>query len=85
VICSHQGVASEYADLLEASGVDTVRTGSSHRITCSEMQEVNAAQLVRQLPTLAKVTDWVEQAKQSPPRSHTRRFLKGNALDQSWG
>ena len=65
-----KGVASEYADLLEASGVDTVRE-LAHRIPdhlFKKMQEANAAKkLVRQLPTLAKVTDWVEQAKQLPP------------------
>ena len=65
-----KGVASEYADLLEAAGVDTVRE-LAHRIPdhlFQKMQEVNAAKkLVRQLPTLAKVADWVDQAKKLPP------------------
>lgn len=64
-----KGVGSEYADLLEEAGVDTVRE-LAHRNAenlFKKMEEVNAAKkLVRQLPTQAKVADWIEQAKQLP-------------------
>ena len=61
-----KGVGSEYADLLEEAGVDTV-VELSKRVPehlLAKMQEVNAAKkLVRQLPVLSMVTSWVEQAK----------------------
>lgn len=59
------GVAGEYAELLEAAGVDTVkelRTRRPDNLT-AKMAEVNAEKkLVRALPTEASVTKWVEQA-----------------------
>jgi predicted flap endonuclease-1-like 5' DNA nuclease len=64
-----KGVGSEYADLLEAAGVDTVpelaqRNGEN---LCKKLTEVNEAKkLVRKLPTEAQVKNWVEQAKQLP-------------------
>lgn len=61
-----KGVGSEYADLLEEAGVDTV-VELSKRVPenlLAKMQEVNAAKkLVRQMPVLSMVTSWVEQAK----------------------
>jgi predicted flap endonuclease-1-like 5' DNA nuclease len=61
-----KGVGSEYADLLEASGVDTV-VELGKRVPANlfkKMEEVNAAKkLVRKLPTESQVSDWVEQAK----------------------
>jgi len=61
-----KGIGSEYADLLEAAGVDTVpelATRNAANLT-AKMAEVNEAKnLVRALPTEAKVADWVEQAK----------------------
>ncbi len=64
-----KGIGSEYADLLEAAGVDSVpelaqrRPDSLHQ----KLVEVNEAKkLVRQLPTEKQVADWVEQAKQLP-------------------
>lgn len=61
-----KGIGSEYADLLEASGVDTV-VELSKRIPlnlAAKMEEVNQAKkLVRKLPSDAEVADWVEQAK----------------------
>lgn len=64
-----KGVGEEYADLLEEAGVDTVpelaqRKGAN---LYKKMEEVNAAKkLVRRLPTLAQVEDWVAQAKKLP-------------------
>ena len=61
-----KGVGSQYADLLEASGVDTV-VELSKRVPANltkKMAEVNEAKkLVRRLPVESQVTDWVDQAK----------------------
>jgi predicted flap endonuclease-1-like 5' DNA nuclease len=61
------GVGSEYADLLEASGVDSVPE-LAQRIPeslLSKLAEVNVSKrLVRSLPTLSQVTRWVEQARE---------------------
>ncbi len=61
-----KGVGSEYADLLEEAGVDTV-VELSKRVPehlLAKMQEVNVAKkLVRQMPVLSMVANWVEQAK----------------------
>jgi predicted flap endonuclease-1-like 5' DNA nuclease len=64
-----KGVGSEYADLLEASGVDTVPELAQRNAgnLFAKMKEVNDAKnLVRALPTEEKVADWVEQAKGLP-------------------
>jgi predicted flap endonuclease-1-like 5' DNA nuclease len=64
-----KGVGEEYSDLLEAAGVDTVKE-LKHRNAenlLAKMTEVNEAKkLVRALPTLKAVTDWIEQAKVMP-------------------
>ena len=64
-----KGIGSEYADLLEAAGVDTVmelarrNPESLHR----KLLEVNAEKkLVRRVPSLKQVQDWIEQAKSLP-------------------
>ena len=64
-----RGIGSEYADLLEAAGVDTI----------PELRQRNAASLyktlvktnaekhvVRKLPTVGQVEMWVQQAKSLP-------------------
>ena len=64
-----KGVGSEYADLLEASGVDSVPELAQRNAAnlTSKMEEVNAAKsLVRKVPTESQVADWVEQAKNLP-------------------
>lgn len=61
-----KGVGEEYADLLEEAGVDTVPELALRKPDnlLEKMTAVNAEKkLVRQLPTLQKVTYWVEQAK----------------------
>ena len=64
-----KGVASEYSDLLEEAGVDTV-VELSHRVAANlhqKMVEVNAEKkLVRRLPTEKQVADWIGQAKKLP-------------------
>ena len=64
-----KGVGSEYADLLEASGVDTVVELANRKPEnlVTKMTEVNEAKkLVRKLPVLSQVQDWVKQAKDLP-------------------
>jgi len=64
-----KGVASEYSDLLEEAGVDTV-VELARRVAenlYQKMIEVNAEKkLVRRPPTQAQVADWIEQAKKLP-------------------
>jgi len=63
------GVGSEYADLLEAAGVDTVVELAQRNPSnlFEKLNEVNAEKkLVRKLPTLTQVEDWVAQAKGLP-------------------
>jgi len=63
------GVGSEYADLLEASGVDSCAE-LAHRNPANlatTMAEANAARgFVRRLPTEETIAGWIEQAKSLP-------------------
>lgn len=64
-----KGVGEEYSDLLEAAGVDTVPELAQRKAEnlLKKMTEVNAKKkLVRRLPTLEMVENWVEQAKKLP-------------------
>ncbi|MDY0059069.1 MAG: DUF4332 domain-containing protein [Myxococcota bacterium] len=64
-----KGVGSEYADLLEASGVDTVPELAQRNAAnlVAKLTEVNdARKLVRALPTEKQLTDWITQAKTLP-------------------
>ena len=61
-----KGVAQEYADLLEQSGVDTVVELAQRNPNnlFKRMNEINLQkQLVRRMPRQADVQSWVEQAK----------------------
>jgi predicted flap endonuclease-1-like 5' DNA nuclease len=61
-----KGVGSEYADLLEEAGVDTVvELGNRNPANLAkQMTETNEKKkLVRKLPTEDQVKDWVAQAK----------------------
>ena len=64
------GVGSEYADLLEVAGVDTIRElrrRNPDRLL-EVMTELNLRKrLVRRLPTDGMVRDWVEEAKALEP------------------
>lgn len=65
-----KGVASQYSELLEAAGVDTVkelRTRNAQNLT-QKLAEVNQKQgLVRQVPSLGMVESWIEQANSLEP------------------
>ena len=64
-----KGVGSEYSDLLEAAGVDTVveLAGRNAENLAQKMAEVNAEKkLVRQLPSEKQVSAWIENAKTLP-------------------
>ena len=64
-----KGVGSEYADLLEQAGVDTVvELAQRNPINLFEkLGEVNVEkELVRKMPVLSQVEDWVAQAKGLP-------------------
>jgi len=66
-----KGVGSEYAELLEKAGVDTVkelRNRNAENLH-AKMAEVNGSgrALVRQLPGLKAVKSWVEHAKTLDP------------------
>jgi predicted flap endonuclease-1-like 5' DNA nuclease len=66
-----KGVGSEYADLLEEAGVDTVVELANRNATnlFNKMLAVNQEKkLVRRPPVESQVQDWVQQAKTLPRR-----------------
>jgi predicted flap endonuclease-1-like 5' DNA nuclease len=64
-----KGIGSEYAELLEAAGVDSVPE-LAQRVPANlyaKLGEANQAKnLVRRLPTAAEVESWVAEAKSLP-------------------
>lgn len=69
-----KGIGSEYSDLLEAAGVDTVKELRNRSATAltRRMTQINQSQkLVRRLPTEGMVGTWITDAKRlSPKVSH---------------
>ena len=68
-LCRIKGVGGEYAELLEASGVDSVPELAQRNASnlAEKMREVNEAKkLVRSLPSADTVSGWVDQAKELP-------------------
>ena len=64
-----KGISTQYADLLEAAGVDTIPELAQRNAEnlAAKMAEVNEAKnLVRKLPTASQVADWIAQAKELP-------------------
>ncbi len=64
-----KGVGEEYADLLEAAGVDTVPELAQRNAAnlYEKMTALNEEKkLVRQVPSTDMVTEWVNQAKELP-------------------
>lgn len=68
-----KGIGSEYADLLEACGVDTVPELAQRNAAnlAAKMEELNEKKkLVRKVPTASQVEDWCKQAKTLPRAVH---------------
>lgn len=65
-----KGIGKQYAELLEAAGVDTVKE-LKQRVAANlaaKMAEVNAARkLTRAVPAAKMVAGWIDQAKTLPP------------------
>jgi predicted flap endonuclease-1-like 5' DNA nuclease len=68
-----KGVSTQYGDLLECAGVDTVpelaqRNGENLQAKMAELNEEK--NLVQKMPTVSQVQDWVAQAKELPRAIH---------------
>jgi predicted flap endonuclease-1-like 5' DNA nuclease len=66
-----KGIAEQYSDLLASAGVDTVMELAQRRADHlhDKLVETNKAhknKLVRSLPEIAHVADWIKQAKDLP-------------------
>ena len=64
------GIGSEYADLLEASGVDTVKELRNRNADnlATKMAEINEAKsLTRAIPSAKVVGDWISKAGEIDP------------------
>ena len=64
-----KGIGGQYADLLEAAGVDTVRELAQRNPEnlVAAMEKLNEEKkLVRSVPSLKMVTKWVIEARQLP-------------------
>jgi predicted flap endonuclease-1-like 5' DNA nuclease/uncharacterized membrane protein len=63
------GIGKEYAELLEAAGVDTVPE-LAQRVPANLLEKMTASnaqrKMVRRLPVLSQVESWVAQAKSLP-------------------
>lgn len=60
-----KGIGSEYADLLEAAGVDSVPELAQRNAAnlYAKMKEINDSKnLVRQVPSESGVANWIEEA-----------------------
>lgn len=65
------GVGSEYAELLEAAGVDTVkelRRRNAENLAAKMAEVHQEKKLTRAVPSAAVVTKWVEAAKTMEPK-----------------
>jgi len=65
------GVSTQYAELLEGAGVDTIkelRNRNAENLT-AKMNEVNDEKsIVRRTPSIKVVESWVAQAQSLPPK-----------------
>lgn len=65
-----KGIGPQFAELLEASGVDTVkelRTRNAENLA-TKMAEVNEVKnLTNAVPAMATITGWIDQAKTMDP------------------
>jgi len=69
-LCRVSGISTQYSELLEMAGVDTVkelRNRNAENLH-SKVEEVNAKKnLVRKTPGLKNIESWVDQAKKLTP------------------
>ena len=64
-----KGVSTQYSDLLEAAGVDTVpelAQRNPQNLYQAMVSTNESKSLVRKLPTADQVADWIKQAKTLP-------------------
>ncbi len=64
-----KGVGAEYAELLEASGVDSVSElaqRNAENLYAKLVETNQTKKLVRKLPTQVQVADWIAQAQRLP-------------------
>ena len=64
------GVASQFAELLKAAGVDTVkelRNRNAENLHAKLVEVQEEKKITRTVPALSQVTDFVEQAKKLEP------------------
>jgi predicted flap endonuclease-1-like 5' DNA nuclease len=65
------GIGRQYAELLEASGVDTIKELRNRNAEnlATKMGEVNAEKkLAKSSPAASTVSDWIAQAKKTDPK-----------------
>ncbi|NKB62325.1 MAG: DUF4332 domain-containing protein [Gammaproteobacteria bacterium] len=65
-----KGVSSQYAELLKAAGVDTVKELKNRNpanLTVAMKETNEKKKLCRQIPSQSMVEGWVAQAKSLPP------------------
>jgi len=70
-LCRVNGIGAEFAELLECSGVDTVkelatRNAENLAAKCAEVNEEK--KLTRRVPNAEVVQGWIDQAKDLPPK-----------------
>jgi hypothetical protein len=68
---SIRGVSREYADLLQKSGVDTVKElkyRNPAKLVAAMAEANKARKLVRVLPSERRVVSWIDHAKKLPPK-----------------
>ena len=68
---SIRGVSREYADLLQKSGVDTVKElkyRNPAKLVAGMSSANKARKLVRVLPSEKRVVRWIDDAKKLPPK-----------------
>jgi predicted flap endonuclease-1-like 5' DNA nuclease len=67
-----KGIGSEYSELLEKAGVDTVKELRNRNAEnlWGKMKQVNSSgrPMVRQLPSLKSVKTWIKQAQKLEPK-----------------
>ena len=65
-----KGIAGQFAELLEASGVDTIKELRNRNAAnlAAKMKETNASKrLTRTVPSEKTLAAWIEQASKLPP------------------